>query len=80
MTNQIFVDYQILQAFIADLFQKTGLSQEDAAFYAQSLVDTNLWGIDSHGVLRVPIYIQRLLAGSCNPQPNITTLKSAITL
>jgi len=80
MADQIRTDYQVLQAFTADLFQSTGLNQEDAAYYSKSLVDTNLWGIDSHGVLRVPIYIKRLLAGSCNPNPNITTIKSAITL
>ena len=80
MADQIRVDHQVLQAFTADLFQSIGLSQEDAAYYSKSLVDTNLWGIDSHGVLRVPIYIKRLLAGSCNPKPNITTIKSAITL
>jgi LDH2 family malate/lactate/ureidoglycolate dehydrogenase len=80
MADQIRLDYQVLQAFTADLFVSAGLNQDDAAFYAQSLVDTNLWGIDSHGVLRVPIYIKRLLAGSCNPKPNIKTIKSAITL
>lgn len=80
MTAQIRIDYQVLQAFIVDLFQTAGLNKEDAAFFAQSLVDTNLWGIDSHGVLRAPIYIKRLLAGSCNPKPNIKTIKSAITL
>ncbi len=80
MADQIRLDYQVLQAFTAELFRSAGLNQDDAAFYAQSLVDTNLWGIDSHGVLRVPIYIKRLLAGSCNPKPNIKTIKSAITL
>ncbi len=80
MADQIRVDYQVLETFTVDLFRSAGLNQDDAAFYAQSLVDTNLWGIDSHGVLRVPIYIKRLLAGSCNPKPNIKTIKSAITL
>ena len=56
------------------------MHHEDAEFIAQALVETNLWGIDSHGVLRVPIYIKRLLAGSCNPKPEIKTVKSAITL
>jgi LDH2 family malate/lactate/ureidoglycolate dehydrogenase len=26
----------------------------DAAFHAKALGETNLWGVDSHGVLRVP--------------------------
>ncbi len=80
MTDQKLLNYQVLQAFTADLFQSSGLSQEDALFCARSLVDTNLWGIDSHGVLRVPIYIKRLLAGSCNPQANIKAVKNAITM
>jgi len=78
--NKILVNHTKLQDFVMELFSGVGMPPADAAFYAQSLVDTNLWGIDSHGVLRVPIYIKRLLAGSCNPKPNITTIKSAITL
>jgi len=80
MVDQIRVDHQVLQTFTADMFRAAELNQEDAAFYAQSLVDTNLWGIDSHGVLRVPIYIKRLLAGSINSKPNIKAIKNAITL
>jgi len=78
--DQIFVNHNQLHSFVSALFEKTGVSQDDSAFLAQSLVDINLWGIDSHGVLRVPIYVKRLKAGSCNPKPNIETLKSAITL
>jgi LDH2 family malate/lactate/ureidoglycolate dehydrogenase len=78
--DQILVNQNQLQSFVSALFEKTGVSQSDSTFLAQSLVDINLWGIDSHGVLRVPIYIKRLKAGSCNPKPDIKTLKSAITL
>ncbi len=80
MADQIRVDHQVLLTFTADMFRAAELNQEDAAFYAQSLVDTNLWGIDSHGVLRMPIYIKRLLAGSINSKPNIKAIKNAITL
>jgi len=78
--NNILVNHQDLQSFVTRLFESTGMQPADAQFFSQSLVDTNLWGIDSHGVLRVPIYIKRLLAGSCNPNPEIKTVKSAITL
>ena len=80
MADEIRVKFEVLQYFTADLFQSTGMNQEDAEFVAKSLVDTNLWGIDSHGVLRVPIYVKRLKAGSCNPNPKFKTVKSAITL
>jgi ureidoglycolate dehydrogenase (NAD+) len=44
---------------------------QDAVFTAQSLVQTSLWGIDSHGVARLPHYLTRLAAGSLNPQPHL---------
>jgi len=78
--NEILVNHTKLQDFVTGLFQGAGMPPADAQFFSQSLVETNLWGIDSHGVLRVPIYVKRLLAGSCNPKPEINTVKSAITL
>jgi len=80
VAENILIEHIYLENFVTALFEKTGVSANDAAFLAKSLVDTNLWGIDSHGVLRVPIYVKRLQAGSCNPNPNIETVKSAITL
>ncbi len=78
--KDVLVSYTDLLRFVTALLEKTGLSPENAAFFAQSLVDINLWGIDSHGVLRLPIYMKRLKSGACNPHPDIKTIKSAITL
>ncbi len=78
--NELLVNHIKLQDFVTALFEGVGMPPTDAQFFSQSLVETNLWGIDSHGVLRVPIYVKRLLAGSCNPKPEIKTVKSAITL
>lgn len=47
---------------------------------AQCLVQTNLWGIDSHGVLRTPEYLARFQNGAMNNQPQIRTLKSGAGL
>jgi LDH2 family malate/lactate/ureidoglycolate dehydrogenase len=47
------------------------MPQEDASFFAWSLVQTNLWGIDSHGVLRTKVYVDRVCKGAINPRPNI---------
>lgn len=61
-----------LEAFVAGVFQRIGMPGEDAAFCARGLVQTNLWGVDSHGVLRLPTYVQRLRSGAINPTPAIT--------
>ena len=63
-----------LQNFTARLFSRTGMTEQDAVFCADALVQTNLWGIDSHGVLRVPLYIKRLRSGAMNPRPHIKTM------
>ncbi len=78
--NEILVNHNDLLSFTTAMFEKAGMLGEDARFFAQSLVDINLWGIDSHGVLRVPIYVKRLKSGACNPRPDIRTIKQAITL
>jgi LDH2 family malate/lactate/ureidoglycolate dehydrogenase len=58
------------------LFAATGMTPPDAAYCADAMVQTNLWGIDSHGVLRLPIYITRLRNGAVNPNPNIRAVRS----
>jgi LDH2 family malate/lactate/ureidoglycolate dehydrogenase len=78
--NEILVRPERLQAFVAEMFVRTGMPEGDAAYCAQSLVDTNLWGIDSHGVLRVPLYVQRVRNGAINPTPNIKGIKGNMGL
>ena len=65
------VNHSELEQFATIMLEKAGLNKENAAFCSQSLVDTNLWGIDSHGVLRLPIYTKRLLSGAMNADPKV---------
>ena len=73
--NEVIIQADILESFVSALFQKTDMNQEDAAYCAQALVQTNLWGIDSHGVLRAPIYVERLCSQAMNPAPDIKKLR-----
>jgi L-2-hydroxycarboxylate dehydrogenase (NAD+) len=78
--REVLVNHQTLQAFVAELFARAGLNPSDAALHAQVLVDTNLWGVDSHGVLRVPVYVKRMRSGAINPRPTIKTLRGGLGL
>jgi len=53
-----------LAAFIARLFTAAGLSDEAAAEVADGLVEADLDGLASHGVMLVDMYIGRLRQGS----------------
>jgi uncharacterized oxidoreductase len=63
-----------LTAFARSLFEATGVPPADAAVVARSLVDANLCGHDSHGVLRVPQYIEFLRKGTYQPDVPLTVL------
>jgi LDH2 family malate/lactate/ureidoglycolate dehydrogenase len=69
--NSVIVNHQSLATFVAELFTHSGMNEADANFCAKALVQTNLWGIDSHGVLRVPLYVQRVRSGAINPAPQM---------
>lgn len=61
-----------LEAFIADIFQAAGVSATDAAAAAPSFVWASLRGVDSHGINRVPRYLEMFQSGVANPTPSIT--------
>jgi LDH2 family malate/lactate/ureidoglycolate dehydrogenase len=65
-----------LGRFMQAAFAATGMNAADAAWCAECLVKTNLWGIDSHGVFRLPIYLERLTNGAVKPNPEIRAEKS----
>lgn len=78
--NEVLVRPKQLENFLTDLFERTGMTQDDAAYSAHSLVLTNLWGIDSHGVLRAAIYLERLGKRVVNPRPQIKTIRGGFAL
>jgi ureidoglycolate dehydrogenase (NAD+) len=65
------VSPQALMAFVTNLFSASGLPPEDAKLVAKVLIWSNLRGVDSHGVLRIPGYLARVENGINNPAPDI---------
>jgi hydroxycarboxylate dehydrogenase B len=53
-----------LQEFVAEIFTRSGCSIEESRRIAKYLVVANLTGHDSHGVIRVPRYVQMQADGS----------------
>ncbi|WP_175414196.1 Ldh family oxidoreductase [Agrococcus sp. SGAir0287] len=49
------------------LLVEWGFAPDDAAYVAAGLVDANLRGVDSHGVIRLPAYRARIDAGLVSP-------------
>jgi ureidoglycolate dehydrogenase (NAD+) len=60
-----------LAPWVAACLLAAGMEPAGADLIAHHLVQTSLWGIDSHGVARLPHYLRRIQAGSINPKPQI---------
>ena len=61
--NATLVPAAKLTAFCAACFQNLGLSLSKARLTADNLIFANLRGVDSHGVIRMKIYADRLRTG-----------------
>jgi ureidoglycolate dehydrogenase (NAD+) len=53
------------------------VSPTHAELVAHHLVQTSLWGVDTHGIARLPHYLHRIQAGSIEPQPKLTVEQTA---
>ena len=60
-----------LAAFVKRAFEAAGLPSADAEIAAGLMVEADLRGSDTHGVIRLPLYLRRLKAGGINARPHI---------
>ncbi len=59
-----WISFELLEAFIVDVFKGVGVPNEDARTCAEVLISADKRGIDSHGVGRLkPIYYDRIVMG-----------------
>ncbi len=60
-----------LGTWLARAFEGCGLEAADAATAARILVRTNLRGVDTHGLARAPVYVQKLRSGELKARPQV---------
>jgi len=68
-----------LREFCSTVLIRLNVPPDQATVIAANLVDADLKGIDSHGVVRLPIYVERLRAGVVNPRPNVRMTRETKT-
>src|SRR4029077_19954919 len=67
----VTVQVQRLIDFVAEVFTRSDSSPEEARRIATYLTPANLTGHDSHGVIRVPVYIRWKKMGSVVPDQTV---------
>jgi LDH2 family malate/lactate/ureidoglycolate dehydrogenase len=65
---------EALSAFGSDVLQAAGMPADHADLVMDSLVQADLWGHQSHGVLRLPWYTARLRSGAMTAHTQPETL------
>lgn len=67
----IVIGKAALTEFATAIFVAAGVARPHAEEWATILVWANLRGVDSHGVLRIPNYLDRLRKGAIKAKPDI---------
>jgi uncharacterized oxidoreductase len=71
---------QQLVSFAESLFQAGKVPADEAGIVARSLVDANLCGHDSHGLIRIPQYLEAITDGRLKPGAPFTVVKETAAL
>jgi LDH2 family malate/lactate/ureidoglycolate dehydrogenase len=69
------ISFDDLKSFCEKAYIRTGVPADEADIVADLLVRADLRGVETHGVTRLPIYIQRLQKGYVRKECKITVVK-----
>jgi LDH2 family malate/lactate/ureidoglycolate dehydrogenase len=65
-----------LRAWTEQVFQKIGVSKDDASLLTDSLIEANLRGVDTHGITRMLcVYVKRMQVGVVSPKTQLQVLR-----
>lgn len=66
-----------LREWTARIFRGAAVPEADAETAADVLVNSNLRGVDTHGVVRLPLNVRRLRSGGVNPHPKLQVVRDS---
>ncbi len=78
--HTVVISAPALTDLVTEIFERTACSADESRRIASNLVEANLTGHDSHGVIRTPRYVDWLAAGIQLPDQQITALIDDPTL
>jgi len=72
--KEVWLPEQRLEGFLILALEKSGLPREDAEITSDTMLKSEMMGVSSHGVIRLPFYCKRLIDGGTKTHPEIKTL------
>lgn len=79
MTEEKRVPVEVLRAFVEAVFVRLGVPPEDAQICTDVLLAADLRGIDSHGVSRLLLYVNRIRNGTLSPVTRLRVVREGPT-
>jgi LDH2 family malate/lactate/ureidoglycolate dehydrogenase len=74
VSTTVAVPHEWLLEVVGGIFQKAGFSAGAAGSIADALVDADVRGISSHGVMLTPIYVERVQRGAVSLRETFETV------
>lgn len=80
--ERVEVKAEEASAIITDIFNRLGCTEDTSRAITEHLVDANLCGMESHGVMRVMQYAERMRDGTMKVsiEPKVFTTESGVTV
>ena len=77
VTKRVAAD--VLRRQVSGILNAWGMAQDDVRLVAHVIVETDLRGIDSHGISMLPLYAQMRAQGKLNPKARPRTVRETAT-
>ena len=71
-SSTVQISAEAAHLFAVDVLTHANVPLDRASIVADSLVLADLRGVDTHGINRLPVYVQRVQAGVLIPSPELT--------
>lgn len=78
-SSYVLVSEVSLKQFCTRVLIVIGVPSPHADVIVSNLIEADLQGVSSHGVVRLPIYVQRLRTGAVNPRPDVRVAHDTTT-
>lgn len=80
MSERINVKICDIESKMTAIFRGTGMTEEDAKVITDALIDAEASGVESHGIIRLKAYVDRIAQGSISVVPDIRIKGDGVAL
>ncbi|MFH0914752.1 MAG: Ldh family oxidoreductase [Chloroflexota bacterium] len=70
-----YVNWLLLKDFGTQALTRVGIPEKDAGIIANTLVEAELRGVDTHGLVQLAPFVRMVTEGKVNPRPKLSIVK-----